>query len=102
MSLGASSPSPNLTRYSPVLRWAAAAIAAKRLTDLIVDDEIARPARDLIEARGGEWGEYVVACHRCVSVWAGFAVVLAPAPLVNALAVSEAVINLIDLEDRFS
>jgi hypothetical protein len=64
-------------------------LAAYRVTRLITQDEIARPAREAISDRvPGSQLEYLVNCPYCVSVWAGFAVLLLPVWARRALAVS--------------
>lgn len=45
-------------------------LATRRLTHLIVDDEIARPSRDyLIEKYHSYWVNYLLTCPKCMSIW---------------------------------
>lgn len=56
-----------------------AALATRRLTSLIVDDEITSNVREAIWAkRPPEESKigYLFTCRKCSSVWAGFAVLL--------------------------
>lgn len=64
--------------------------ATARLTRLIVDDEIARPFREWVEATTGADSKftYLVNCPYCVSIWAGAAVQTLPRWVVRALALS--------------
>lgn len=64
--------------------------ATARLTRLVVNDEISRPAREYVEANldPGSRLTYLVNCPYCVSVWAAFAVQFAPRWVVRALALS--------------
>lgn len=60
-------------------------LAARRLTQLVVEDEITRPLRDAV----GRWGDrhpegslpdrlaYLVSCSACTSVWAAAGVLAA-------------------------
>lgn len=50
--------------------------ATQRLTNIITDEEITRPAREWITATMPEGSRltYLVNCPRCVSVWAGLAI----------------------------
>ena len=60
-------------------------LATKRLTQLIVEDELTAPWRDRIVAwsdqhRQGSWQDrlgYLVTCPACSSVWVGAVVLLA-------------------------
>lgn len=62
------------------------ALAAARLTRLIVTDDIAQPVRDVIarqalrtgaRGRAGSWLLSLVSCYWCAGFWASGAVVLA-------------------------
>jgi hypothetical protein len=65
------------------------ALAVRRLTELVVDDEVSKPLRDAVEARWpGSRAAYLLTCKRCVSVWAGLLIVICPAWLTGALAYS--------------
>jgi hypothetical protein len=76
-----------------VIRLALRLAAVYRLTGLVVDDEVTRPLRAWVHTRWpGSPVAYLLSCRRCVSVWAGLAVVFAPAWLVDALAGSAATI----------
>lgn len=85
-----------------------AAIAAKRLTRLIVDDKITEDLReawfDKFPPETSKLG-YLVSCKKCTSFWTSalaIAIAKTPAkPLVYALAISEAVIIADRIEDRF-
>ena len=77
------------------------ALATWRLTELVVDDEIARPLRDWVDQHAaGTPLHYLVHCRRCVSVWAALAVGLAPRRICRALAVSALTILLSDQLDQ--
>ncbi len=75
------------------------ALAVHRLTKLVVDDEIARPAREKIFHKFGKPHEskisYLITCPWCSSMWIGCGVVAVKAvapkawrPLAFALALS--------------
>lgn len=49
------------------------ALAAWRITRLVTEDEVTRPLRDPVVARGGRAG-YLVQCPHCVGVWASLGV----------------------------
>lgn len=61
------------------------ALATKRLTQLVVDDELTRPVREAIDGWAGNAPEFsfrdrvatLAACSACMSVWAGAGVLLA-------------------------
>lgn len=78
-------------------------LAARRLTQLITEDEIAKPLREPILAWGekhaeGTWQDrvaYLVSCPACSSVWAAGAILIARRipyvrHLVPVLAISQA------------
>lgn len=76
------------------------ALAVWRLTELIVEDQVSRPFRDAIANRWpGTPLAYLVTCKRCVSVWAAAVVLLIPAWLCEALALSSVTIWLNDWRD---
>lgn len=87
-------------------------LAAARLTSLIAEDELTQPVRNVVD----DWAQvapdnilrnrlaYLVSCSRCVSVWAGAAVLLAQVvpvarPLVKALALSQAALGALTVLD---
>jgi len=79
-------------------------LATKRLTTLVTQDEVARPLREEVQKRFGTTTGigYLVECPRCVSVWAGLAVLgLGRVPglraVAAALALSEAALLIEDL-----
>ena len=74
-------------------------LAAWRLTELATTDEITRPAREWAGRRGGRVA-YLAACPRCLSVWAGLAVILIPEWMCTALGVSAATILLTDAREQ--
>ena len=87
----------------------AAAIAAKRLTRLVVDDKITEDLReawfDKFPPETTKLG-YLVSCKKCTSFWASAVTIAlsystAARPLVYALALSEIVILADRFEDRF-
>lgn len=82
---------------NPVLKLGLEALAASRLTRLVVDDHITEPLREKIWAvdppekmRVG----FVVTCHACTSVWAAGLVRsgILPPVLRDTLALSELVL----------
>jgi hypothetical protein len=82
-----------------VIRLAVRALAVWRLTELATTDEITRPVREWAGRRGGRVG-YLVGCPRCLSVWAGLAVLIVPEWMSAALATSAATILLTDLREQ--
>ena len=80
---------PPSTHLLLLLRY----LAVRRIVDLVVSDEITRTVRVAVSDR---WPDsklaYALGCRRCVSVWAGIAVIIAPAWLTEALALSAATI----------
>lgn len=65
------------------------AAAAWRITELVVEDEVSRETREWVDRHAPDKVKYLVSCKRCVSVWAGFAVLyLLPRRWVYALAAS--------------
>lgn len=81
--------------------------AVFRLTALVTVDEITEPIRARVQlaATGKPQGHpverlsYLITCHRCVSVWAGFVVLglsrfAVGRVIINALALSQAEITL--------
>ncbi len=85
----------------------ATALATKRMTRLMVDDEILSDARDLFWARyppdTHKLG-YLMTCHACSSVWAAAFVTsrLVPSYVRNVLALSEAALLLQAVEDKLT
>lgn len=85
-----------------VLLTAAAALATKRLTTLVVEDEIARDIRDRVwDSYPPETTKlgYLISCRKCTSIWAGAAVLLLGSSkwtrwIVGALTLSEASLQL--------
>lgn len=105
------------------LKYAVLGLAAARLTQLIVDDEITATLRDRIEraATNAEyapppaknWGpvaleklDTIVQCHACSSVWAGGGVLVAEQAgpvgrfLVRTLALSQAALAVKSVIER--
>lgn len=78
--------------------------ATARITRLVVDDEIARPFREWIQAATGDDSRltYLVNCPYCVSVWAGAAVQVLPRWLRRTLAFSEAALAVRIAGEAFS
>lgn len=78
-------------------------LATWRLTQLVVEDEITRPAREWVARR---WPDspvnYLLGCRKCVSVWAGIVVVLAPKRICTVLAASAFSILLDHVRDQQS
>jgi len=67
-------------------------LATRRITRLLVEDEITRPLREKIGRYHAKAG-YLVTCPYCVSVWAGGVVAfLLPRKVRIALALSEGAI----------
>jgi hypothetical protein len=76
-------------------------LAVWRLTELVVEDEVTRAAREWVALRfPRSRAVYLVRCRACVSVWAGLAVVVMPAWLIDALAGSAATILLGEWRDE--
>lgn len=53
-----------------------AALATRRLTSLMVDDEITNNLREKMYSYDNYYLSYLFTCRKCSSVWAGFAVLL--------------------------
>lgn len=88
---------------SKALDFAVGVLAADRITQLVVEDEITRPIREAVERRFPDSKlAYLVACKACVSVWAGLAVSSRkmPRPVVSALALSAATLLLAEQNER--
>jgi hypothetical protein len=90
-----------MTQSSPV-DLAVQALAAYRLTRLVIEDEITEPLRDKVVARFGPPSSskisYLVHCPHCVSMYASAGIVMADMmaprlarPVIRALALSAAV-----------
>jgi hypothetical protein len=76
-------------------------IACIRLTDLVVDDEVTRPAREWVGKRwpGGRLS-FLLSCKRCTSVWAAAVVAVLPRRACTVLALSQATIWVNDAVDQ--
>lgn len=74
------------------------AVAVRRVTRLIVDDELTRPLREAAGRRSPLLG-YLVSCRSCSSVWSAFVVAVLPRPLRRVLAMSELAIMLASADD---
>lgn len=72
-------------------------LATKRVTRLVVEDEITRPVRVWVEEHNEPMG-YLVRCPACISFWAALLVLVLPRFLRVALAASEAVTMLSSVE----
>jgi hypothetical protein len=72
---------PVRDRFRDPITLTVGALAVHRLTRLLVDDEVTRPLRERLAARGDR-AAYLTTCPRCVSVWvaAGWAGLIAAAP----------------------
>lgn len=82
--------------------WCIKLLAVDRLVQLVVDDEISRPAREWVGNRWpGSKFAYLITCKACVSVWAGLVVSTGKVPrwVLSALAASDVVL-LIDRTDE--
>lgn len=85
------------------------ALATARLTQLVVDDEIAAPIRNGIMRRTPEkaldWVDELITCHACTSVWAGAGILVAEQVpfgrfLVRVLALSQAALAVKSVIER--
>lgn len=82
-------------------------LAVKRLTRLAVDDAILEDFRQKVYERfppeTNKLG-YLITCHACSSVWAGFVVAtgLVPRPILVSLAMSEATLLAKAVEERLT
>ncbi|AKJ72546.1 hypothetical protein PP301_gp008 [Gordonia phage GMA2] len=80
------------------LRYAVMALAAHRITTLIIEDEISSPIRDrVLDSTDNYMVRYLLTCHKCMSVWSAFVVILLGhgslgRVLLNTMALSEAAI----------
>lgn len=75
-------------------------LAAWRLTELVVEDEVARSAREAVSRRWPGGGvAYLLSCKRCVSVWAALAVVIMPGWMSRVLAASSVTILVNDARE---
>lgn len=81
--------------------------ASKRLTRLIVKDEITRPLREHPEVEKHEKLSYLLNCPYCVSIYTSAAVTVAgivfpkaSKPLIYALALAEAQAQLHELDEQ--
>jgi hypothetical protein len=84
-------------------------LATARLTQLVVDDEIAAPVRNQIMRRTPEkaldWVGELIECPACMSVWAGAGILAAEQipfgrVLVRVLALSQAALIVKSLIER--
>jgi hypothetical protein len=76
-----------------VTRLPVRCLAAWRLTELVVEDEITRPVRETVQRRWpGSKLNYMVGCKRCVSVWAAAATLILPEWACTVLAASSVTI----------
>lgn len=83
-----------------MIRFVVRALATWRLTALVVEDEVTRPAREWVARRWpGSKAAYLATCPRCVSVWTAAVALLAPAWLCEVLALSSITIALNDWRD---
>jgi hypothetical protein len=91
------------------------ALATERLTRLIVEDELTRPAREVVNTWAKGAPEFsvkdrvavLISCPACMSVWSAAAVLLASRfragrPLVNILAASAAALLAKGVADKLS
>ncbi len=80
------------------------ALAVDRLTRLLIEDEITRPARERFQrwALDGDHGSllYLSSCPHCISLWAAGAILLAPRKLRRALAIAGAVSIAYEIRER--
>lgn len=76
-----------LSSFRDPAALAVGALAVHRLTRLVVEDEVTRPARERLTAAAPEGRlAYFLTCPWCVSMWvaAGWAALTAAAPAVAA------------------
>lgn len=93
------------SRMTALLKAIVLILSTRRLTHLIVDDEITRLARQKAYRANNYWLSYLISCSRCVSVWAGLVLLLLSKKslgslLVNTLALSEASILVDELLEQ--
>lgn len=81
-----------------ILRTVLHVLATRRVTGLLIEDEITAPARDrILGSSDNYWLTYLLTCRRCSSVWAAAAVLIlskfkAGSAILDTLALSESVI----------
>lgn len=76
------------------------ALATKRLTRLITEDQItATPRNAILDRFPKSPVSYLLTCNWCSSVWAATAVLAVPVPIRNILALSEAAMLIYKLDD---
>jgi len=84
-----------------MIRFLTRCLASWRLTELVVTDEVTRPAREWVAKRWpGSKAAYLATCPRCVSVWAALAVAVLPEWACRVLASSSVTILLGDVRDH--
>ena len=84
-----------------MIRLLTRCLAAWRLTELVVADEITRPIRDSVAKRWpGSKAAYLVQCPACTSVWAAAAVLLLPEWACTLLGLSGATMLANDVRDH--
>lgn len=80
------------------------ALAADRLTRLLMEDEISRPAREAFQRWALDGGHgtllYLSTCPWCLSLWAAGAILLLPKKVRRALAVAGAVSIAYEVRER--
>lgn len=78
-------------------------MATWRLTELVVTDEISRPARDWVAKRWpGSKAAYLLTCRACTSVWAAAVVLILPEWICAVLGMSAATMLADDVRDHAS
>jgi len=83
-----------------VSRTVVRAVAAWRLTELVVADEVTRPVRERVTGRWpGTRLAYLLSCRTCVAVWAAAATQLLPDPVTEGLAVAAATMWITDIRE---
>jgi|SRR5882757_4830820 len=86
-----------------MIRLLTRCLATWRITELIVSDEITRPAREAVAKRWpGSKPAYLLTCPRCVSVWAAAAVLILPEWICAVLGMSAATMLADDVRDHAS
>lgn len=76
------------------------ALATKRLTRLITEDQITSTPRNALLSRYPNTNlAYLLTCNWCSSIWAASLVTIAPTPVKNILALSEAAMLIYKLDD---
>ena len=76
-------------------------LAVWRTTELVVEDEVTRPAREVVARRWpGSRAAYLIQCPTCVSVWAAAVVLLLPEWACTLLGLSGATMLVNDVRDH--